>query len=268
MRTGASPAFFEKNKIDFDQANISITVTDGTATDTGEDFIDQIRNRRNHSGWMTTGSADAANTQVDIDTTDAVTINVLFMIQHNFKDFTFKYHNGSSYETLVTGSGNTQEDSYYKFKAVTGNLFRLIITGTMTADDDKRLAQMILTQFVGQFSEKPEFYPVDGKNRRRIQFLSGKEKIVRTTGAFECRVQRDNMRAEADLNLVETIYNSVEGLLIWLCGDDTQQFTSVRYTWRRRDIYLVVARNEYEPHFDDSFYDRGVNVDIRLVESV
>jgi len=81
---GLGVEFFEKNKIDLDNSDASITITDGTATDTGGDFVDQVRNRNNYSGWATTGSNDAANTQIDIDTTDQVTVDTLFLLQNNF----------------------------------------------------------------------------------------------------------------------------------------------------------------------------------------
>ena len=57
---------WERNKIDLTNPNVVITVTDATADNDGQDFVDLMRNRRNDSGWATTQSNDAANTQLDI----------------------------------------------------------------------------------------------------------------------------------------------------------------------------------------------------------
>jgi len=96
--------------------------------------------------------------------------------------------------------------------------------------------------------------------------LSGKSRITRAVGAFECRIAKDNVVHENDLNLIERLYDSVGGFLVWLSGGDTAQLRTIRRGWRRQDLYFMAAENEYEPVFDDGRYTHGINVDLRLVE--
>ena len=56
--------FWRKSFIDADRTNHEITITDTVAENTGQDFVRFLRNRNNNSGWNTSGSTDAAQTQI------------------------------------------------------------------------------------------------------------------------------------------------------------------------------------------------------------
>jgi len=99
---GQAPSFFRKNRIDLDVDGITITVTDATATDKGDNFVDFVRNRKNSSGWATTGSNDAANTEFLIVSTDEYSLTDIFLFNHNFKAYTIQYWNGSSFVDFST----------------------------------------------------------------------------------------------------------------------------------------------------------------------
>lgn len=266
---GHGISVFEKNKLDIDNEDVTITVTDAVATDNGQDSVNQIRNRDNSSGFATTGSTDAAGTKIEIDLVDEAVIDSIFLLQHNFKAYTIKYWNGASFvdfPTAINISGNTDADTFHSVTSTSTSRLELTITETFVADDDKFLAQFVATEKIGQFKEKPRIEPVISKNRKRLKFLSGKERIVRTVGAFECRLRKEQIYTESDLILIERMFDSVQGVLIWLVSGDQAQLRSIRTGYRDQDLFLVTCRNDWEPAFVDGHFDRGITLDMRLIE--
>lgn len=265
--------FFEKSKIDLSlSTTVTITITDATATDTGSDNVDNLRNRKNTDGWATTGSNDAANTQVDIDMGEAHDITDIFLLRNNFDSYTIQYYNGSSYtdfSTAINESGNTEQDQRHSFTSVNCRLIRMIITGTMTADDDKFLSQFVVTNEIGQFTTG---FKIDkataSKNRITTESLSGKVWVKRNIGAFSCTLSKNNVINTTDLTIVESLFDYYYGFLVWLCGGSTTQFRTQRIGYRRRDLFLMNVTNEYTPQWDGGFYEHGTNIKIKLVESL
>ncbi|MCB0421147.1 MAG: hypothetical protein KDD61_09125 [Bdellovibrionales bacterium] len=266
--------FFNKNKIDLDNPNASITVTDGTATNTGQSFVDYVRNRNNTSAWLTTGSNDAANTQLDIDMIDERDISDIFLIGHNFKAFTIKYWNGSSYvdfSTAISETTNAVDFNHYSFTEVATSKIRIIITGTQAVDDDKVLKQLIFTNKVltGQLTGWPEIKNTRHSTNKKIStMLSGKISVVESIGSFECNLSVKNWSSDADLSIVEEIYFGKRAVLVWLSGGDEAQFSSSRIGYRKEDIYLMRAIDDYRPDFVSGLYVSGLKIDLRLKEAI
>ena len=108
---------------------ISITVTDTTATNNGQSFVDYVRNRKNSSGWVTTGSNDAANTTLVVELGDSKDLDLIALIGHNLKAYTIQYWNGSSYvdfSTAISETANTSYNNYHSFDTVRTNKFRIV----------------------------------------------------------------------------------------------------------------------------------------------
>lgn len=262
--------FFEKNKIDLDQTDIVITITDNVAIDDGAASVNFLRNRKNDSGWATTESNDSANTQIDISIPSNPEINNILLKQHNLKSYTIQHFDGVNFidfSTPINVAGNTDVDKRHTFNSIFTTKIRIIITGTMVVDEDKFLAQLIITQSIGQFTRFPIIAdPTDSKNRRILQAISGKVKVIRSSGAFSCTLEDNNVVDTADLIIVERLFNTINGFLVWLSGGDTTQFRTQRIGYRKKDIFLMAPINEYKPEWQDGFYQHGTKITINLVE--
>lgn len=265
--------FFRKNWIDLSQA-ASLTVTDAIATNTGQSYVDFVRNRNNFSAWMTTGSTDAANTQIDIDMIDSKTISDILLVKHNFKSYTIKYYNGSSYvdfSTAINVSANALSTTYHTFTPVVIQKIRIIVTGTMTVDDDKRLCQLIITEKIasGQLVGWPQIKkPTLSTNKKISKAISGKISVIETVGFFSAQLTVDSWSIDEDLTIVEAIYNNRSGVLMWICGNDQGQFKTVRQGYRLEDIYLVRPIDDYVPEYNDGIYTNGLKIKMQLQESI
>lgn len=266
--------FFNKNNIDLDNTDATITVTDATATDTGQSIVDLMRNRNNTSGWLTTGSNDAANTTLVFDMIDEKQVSDIMVVKHNLKAFTIKYWNGLSYvdfSTPINETTNTEETNYYSFTEVSTTRIQLVITGTQVVNEDKIIRQFIITNklLTGQLTGWPLIRsPRHNTSKQISKMLSGKVNIVETTGAFSFSLEVRNWNIDADLNIIEEIYFGRKGVLISLSGGDDLQFSHRRIGYRKEDIYLVRAINDYSPEWVSGIYTNGLKIKMNLHEAI
>jgi hypothetical protein len=264
--------FFEKNKIDRSlDTLVTIAVTDGVATDAGQSFVDYVRNRRNDSGWATTNSTDAANTQLDIDFGEGHEIDTIFFIGINWKAYTCQYWDGVAYQdfsTPISVSGNSDDVKVHEFNDLETSKIRIIIAGTFVADTDKVCAQIVVTQAIGTLVTQPRLKePVVSKNRKFLKALSGKGTVLRSSGAFQVVLTQKPIVVEADLALIENLHDYYEGFLVWLCGGDESQFSpGVRVGYRREDLFLMNIITEYKPEWNGGYFKQGIDIEMSLAE--
>lgn len=266
------PLILEKNKIDLDFSNVTITPTDGVASDPGTDFVNLLRNRRNDSGWGTAGSSDAGLTTLTVEMTDEHECTDLFLVDMNFKAYTVKYWNGSAYVDFsvpIAETTNTLTTKHHQFAAVSFSRFQIIIQGTMTADQDKLMAQLIITRRLGQFTTEPYIKkPKIEKGRKVRKMLSGRSNVTRSLGAFSCAFAFPGMTDVTDHALIEAMFDSFNGFLVWLRGDQTNAslFTDVQ-GFRTKDLYLMTCANDLETEWNGGYFKHGQKIEITLVES-
>lgn len=264
--------FFKKNVIDLSDLNASITVTDAVATNNGQDFVNFLRNRKNTSAWITTGSTDAALTQLDVLMSSKADIDSIVLVKSNFDSYTIQYWNGVAYvdfSTPISETGNTIETTFHQFTGVQTEKIRIIIQGTMVADEDKILRQLIVTEELGQFNGWPVVKnPKISTSKKKNVMLSGKINLVETIENFSTTLEAKILKDSDDLDLIENIHFRREGVLIWVNSGDDTQFSSLRLGYRKEDIYLVRPINDYVPEFYQGLYQSGIKFKLSLQESV
>lgn len=265
---------FNKNKLDLTYTNASISVTDATATYDGSDIVNYLRNRNNYSAWATTNSNDAANTTLVCNFGDVVSLTDIILVKHNLKSYTIKYWDGSAYQdfsTAISETINTETTTFHSFDQVNTERIQIIITGTMTANDDKILRQLIATSKVltGQLQGWPEIKkPTHTTGKRINTMLSGKINVVETLSSFSMQLSVKNWNIDADLSIVEQFYFGRRGFLISISGGDEDQFSHKRIGYRKEDIYLMRAVDDYEPEWNSFVYKNGIKLSISLRESI
>lgn len=266
--------FFEKNVIDLENEDVTITVTDAVATNNGQDFIDFIRNRSNLSAWITTGSTDAASTTLEVDWITGRDVTDIILIKHNWKAYTIQYWNGltwTDFSTPISVSGSTDETTQHEFDSVEISRIRIIITETQVTDDDKELYQLVVTNKIasGQLTGWPLIRkPTFDNNKIRSKMLSGKFRVAESVGAWGFDLEVRNWSIQADLDIVENIFFRREGFLVWLSGNDEEQFRMEIMGYRKEDLFLMRLINDYRPEWVDGIYSNGLRIKMSLRESI
>jgi hypothetical protein len=261
---------FQPNFIDMLNNNVTITVTDAVAENTGASIIDYLRNRSINNAWITTGSTDAANTQLDVDMGDEKSVDSILIINHNLKSYAISYWNGSAYVSAYTISNDAKSTSFIQLDpTVSTSKIRIVIAGTQTANEDKYISRLIISEEFGTFSGWPKIVnPTHGTNKSKTTLLSGLVNIVESTGAFKCELNLDYFDNAADLALVEAIYSARKGLNFWLCGGDELQFKTKLKGYRLSDVYLMRPDDDYQPEWNKGIYTTSIKQKMSLVEVV
>lgn len=260
----AQMAFFKKSLADLTQPNLVVTASQG------QDTAEFALNRRNTSAWITTDSVDADNTTYEVDFTDEVYISDILLIKHNFKNFTIKRWNGSTFvdfSTPIAVSNNTEETNWYRFDRVSTQKVQITITGTQVANEDKIMYQFIATELMGQLTGWPKMKdPRISKNRKTARMLSGKLSVTENVGYYAGSFGVENWRIAPDIAIIESLYNSFESFLFWPCGGDEDQFFGSPIGYRLEDIYLCRTVNDYSPEYVAGIYANGLNLEVKLEE--
>jgi len=259
--------FFNKNKLDISNPNAILTASQAQA------YVDFVRNRKNDSYWITTGSVDADLTNIVFDFVDERDVDFIMLVNHNFKAYTVQYWDGAAYvnfSQVIAETVNTTDTTFHSFTKVATTKLKLIIQGTMILNADKRMAQFIASTEIGQLNDYPEIKaPAFDRNLARTEMLSGKNSLIENIGGFTVTLDKANWKTAADLAIVETLFFINNGFLVWLCGNDIQQFgaSSLR-GYRLQDIFLMKCSNDYSPEYMKGLIEQGIGITLKLVEVV
>lgn len=262
-----------KNIIDIDNDNITMNVSDSVATATGTPNF--VRDRKNSTGWATTGSSDLATCTFAAESSQEETFDTIILIGHNFKNFTIQRFNGTIYEDFspaINVTNNTATSTKYSVASNSTTSVKITITGTMTADDDKFLAQMIITNQLYDFgtTNQMEMDIVLDRDKKLTKTVSGKYHVARKPGGLSAKISKKNITTAAALAALKAIYESNFGFLFSFSGFDESLFTktTAQFGYRKQDIFLMKAKTELESNYNDSYFNRGQDHKIDLIEII
>ncbi len=263
--------FFNKNFFDYAEDNTTITATDDVATNEGQAFVNLMRDRRNTTGWKTSGSSDAANCSLLFEFGDPKQCDTLVITNTNLKSYVLETFNGTTWSTLSTVTDNEKDTIFLQFTELYIYKLRITINSTIVTDADKYISQVILTSKIGpgQFETWPQIKrPEHDTNKKVSQMLSGKMSVNEGVGGFNCRLEIRYLKSEADLDLIEQLYYHKAGFLVYLSGGDESQFSSRRKGYRNIDLYLMRFTDNYRPEWVKSIYVNGMKLKMMLKEVV
>jgi hypothetical protein len=178
--------FFRKNRLDLSFDSPSIVASQGN------DFVNYLRNRSLRSGWITTGSVDADNTTIIADLGDATPVTDIILNVHNFKSYKIETWNAiaetwDAFATPINTTTNTDTTSVHHMVETIVSKIKITIRGTMVANDDKTLTDLIVTSRLGQLNGWPIIKkPTLSRGRKKSMMLSGKTSVREGIGSFSC----------------------------------------------------------------------------------
>lgn len=258
-------SFFEKNLLDLDNQAATVTAT------LGDEFAKFIRTRTLKNAWLTTDSVDADEPYLDIDLGAPYQIDTFIFVDFNFKSYKIELYDSETgiWTEIYSKADETKETVELTFAEFYGQRFKITVLGTQTPDSDKQLNRLLITKKLGSFSYWPRIdSPVIDKGKSARTALSGKRSVLQTVGAFACKLTLENWRNSADLALIESLYNQVQGFQVWLGSGDQDQFFYAAESYRNKDIYLMSFANSFAPKLKDGLYVNGYDLTLDLVESV
>jgi len=262
---------FEKSSSLFkDSGNATASSADGS--------VDNILSMNRNLRWDSVGSDDTTAETITI-TFDSTTISRIFIVDHNLKDFSITYGASPTAFTNVVGvdgsksgiveTAFSENTSYYEFDQVTTTQINITSTKTQIVDAQKYITIFVTTDEIGTFEGFPNVIPFSDANEKRSQVVTGKYITQENFETFnaQLRVEYTN---QADIDIIDSMYESQEPFLIWLCGGKygAANFSVDFKNWRLKDLYQVQTYDKTRTIWRGNVYIGSPVTSIKLAEEV
>lgn len=266
-------SFFEQNSALFENGATCVA-----STNTADQNL--ILGTNKYFRWQSIGSNDATTETLIITLPASVQISRIFLVDHNFKEYTIKYGAGAG--TAFTGvvgldgalSGITEtvmarDTAYYEFTPVTTNRLVVSVLKTQTANEQKSLVQLIATTEIGTLTGYPVMDGIDiDRNDKKEQAVSGRWHIEKAYESVGFDLSLRTYPVQADIDLLDGLHARELPFLAWLCGGEPDQFRFEQRGFRLQDIYQMRIDKALKNAYDRNIYLMGVNQNYSFLEVV
>ena len=256
--------FIEQSYADIDSI-ASVVVS------TGSTLKDRMRDRRFSTKWASSGSDDTTVETIEIDFGTMRDIDYIQLLNFNWKQYTIKYDVlgvPTDFSTAISKTTESELNSkiYNNFTLVNTQKIYITITKTITADQEKYLGELILSNVLGTLNGYPSIKPMISKSKITKKMLRGKSKIVDKDEVIGYSLNFKTYPDADDLTLMESLWDRRTPFHVLISGGDESIFTNIRRGYRNRDIRLVAVSKEYSPTYYKNLYFSGVDFSFELVE--
>jgi hypothetical protein len=251
--------FFKKNKINSDT---SFTFTSAD-TDTSIYLYDNIRSTKVYS----VGSDDLTPEVFIFEFGSAITVDNIFIDNHNIKSGKIEYWNGAAYvdfSTPIAWSNNSDTTNYYDFTQVSTLKLKLTMDTTMVVDAEKFVGELRFLEEIGTVETNPAEFNHDyvqtaatySRANGGSTYISFGEKFMATILFSDASTN--------DMTLFRSLRDLNEEFYVYTCGGTS---TSDQEGFRLRDMYLVNYVNNFKPELKNQILNIGTRIRM-IVEEV
>ena len=228
--------------------------------------------------WDSVGSDDTTTETITI-VFDSVTISRIVITEHNLKDFSVTYGAGASSFSNVVGidgavsgiveAAFAENTAYYEFDAVTTTQINILATKTQSIDVQKFITAFVTTNEIGTFTGYPDAKPYIDSNERRSEVLTGKYITQKKFDTIKCQLSLQHTE-QNDIDIIESMYDSPEPFLVWLCGGryGSAYFSVSIKNWRLQDLYQVQSYGAIKTTWRNNSYIGSPITSIKFAEEV
>jgi len=269
-------SFYKKNKALFKDGSSAVAST-------GSSEASLVLGTNKFFEWSSVGSNDTVTETITISMPAAVTIDRIFLGDHNWKEFTVKFDSGTDFTTVVgidgaLGGGITEaafvrDTAYYEFDAVTATTIEITVTKTQTANEEKTLVLFIATEELGTLTGFPNNKGVTlSRNESSEKAISGRFSIEKSyeSASLELSLKtyagRTDAIGQADIDLLDSLHDMNIAFIVWANGGIPSKFRFSQRGWRLKDIYHMQTVRGTRNAYDRNVYVMGVNQKYNFVE--
>lgn len=233
--------------------------------------------------WESIASNDTVTEEIIIDLGGSKSIDRIFLLDMNFKNFNVMYFDGATYvhfanvlsvngevKTNITETAYSKDSAYYEVTAVSARFIRVQVLSTQVADEQKYLTTFVATKELGTFNGFPKVTPVSDRNEVKNQTLSNKILVQKTLPNILVTMKFSRYPDADDLTLLESLFDREDPFLVWLCGGRTgsDYFKFNQRGWRLKDLFNMQLTGNFSNEFDDGIYKLGFNKTLKFEEHI
>ncbi len=272
--------------IKFFERNIADSLTGATvAASSGDPSGQFILDKNRFTVWRSVGSDDTTTETLTITLSSSQVISRLFLIRHNFKEYTAKYWDGFSFVDFanvtgingVTSSIVSETDysfgsSYYEFDSVTTDIIQITATKTQTPNEEKFLNAFVVTTELATLVGFPIVRDAtkDRKLRKSV-LLNGRVFVDNSIEVMRFSIDFKNYPPTLtdDLDLLVTLFDRDNGFLVWLSGgrEGLPFFKYQLKGFRIEDLILMRVTNIFKDKYRKNTYTSMVDQKVTLEEA-
>lgn len=268
--------FFDKNYALFKNgSNANATSND--------DSIKAILDISRYTQWVSIGSNDVTEEVITITFKTSLEVDRIFLVDHNFKQFTVKYNSGGTFidftnvvgvngvtNTVISETDFNYNTAFYCFDSITTNQIQIKVLKTQIANEEKKLTQFIATKEIGTFQGFPRVNAESDRNETKAKALSRRSIIQKNYETNEVSITFKTHPFQNDIDIIETLFDREESFLVYPCGGRTGEayFKIEQRNWRLEDIYNMQIVGDMKNNFEKGVYTLGVNKTIKMVEHI
>jgi hypothetical protein len=218
--------------------------------------------------WESNGSDDTTQETLTLTFPNTVSVSRIFILGHNLKNFSITSNDGSFTNvnsldgTGLTGISETaynRETAYYEFDAVSLDDLILTMDTTQTADEEKHVTQIIVTNELGTLAGFPELTNVQiSRNPTRDKTITGRSIIEKSYEARSFNLRLLNYPYQADVDILDSLHEREKSFLVWLCGGKPDNFRIKQRGWKLGDLMPMQIDNNLQNGYEKNVYSLGV----------
>lgn len=256
MGCGQGAIFLKRSFSDiqrFEDNQITVVIDDNQAD------VELMLDRKNTTFYRSLAAAsDATPVTMTITFEKPKLITDFFLFGTNVKDFELQYFDGS-YMTLLSETTNSETNYHASLTPKTTDSVRLIMNATMTPDEEKQVAQFIITERLGQLEFRPPAFAKHKGNVLEQRMITGKSKFLENEVQHIFDFRFRSYTSVLDRQLLVTLSEFPQAALIWPGGGDESQFSFPDIGYRKKDIFLMGRSNFPSPNYTKNYYKAGTN---------
>lgn len=275
MITGGIKFFEQAKNLFKDGATILAT----SNTEAAKYVLDLNR----YTQWVSVASNDLTTEELTITLNGNKTIDRLFLLDINFKEFEVKYWNGSAWASFTNvigpngvsyaNAGSTSyalSSAYFEFDQVTTGQLKISCLKTQTANAQKYLTTFLATKELGTFQGLPRIEPKVMRNEEKVKSLGGKYLVQKGYETYQIKISLKSHPYQVDLDLVDTLFNSEESFLVYPCGGryGSTYFRLDQKGFGIDDVFNMQLVGALDSKYEKGVYTLGASKNITLEEHI
>ena len=236
-----------------------------------------------YAKWSSVGSDDLTEETITITLSGTKTFNRILLAGINLKEFDVKYSSGGGFvdfANVIGVNGQTSatinetdfafDSAYYEFDSVTTNQIQIKARTTQTAKQEKEITTAHVMNEIGTLSGYPKVTAEVSNNEKKSTALSQRRVVQKTYERSRFKLAFKTHPFQGDLDIMETIFDSIDSYLIYPCGGrtGTDYFKVAQKNWRLDDVFNVQNTGKMKTEYDKNIYTLGFNKSVTFEESI
>lgn len=265
-------SFYDKSKCLFDDGAVAVA-----SSNTDDQNLCLGTNK--YFKWQSSGSDDITTETLTITLPVSTSISRIFLVNHNLKNFQIQYGASLDFanvvgldsysDNLIDVTGFARNTAYFEFDAVTTDTIIITMDTTQTANAEKYIGQVIVTNELGTLTGYPEIKNVTfDRNISKEKSISGRKHIQKSFESFSFDLDLNTYPVQADIDLLDDLHEREDSFLVWLCGGKPDQFRIKQRGYLVNDLYTMQVDKPRKNNYPKGVYLLGVNQNYSFEEVV